>query len=186
MVVPGREQWCADDAVQRVGGEPEPSGGAAAHVGRDGRVEQQTQFAAVVEIAAALAVPDAHGQGEPFENDGVVDVRRAGAFQPHRDPVGRLGALGYRHHAGADLTSGRDPHGRRRPVLVEGGDAAGERGGGAEQGAGVDVADDQLVEAGDHPQTQARFGVERGQPSEKFLHVRSPPRGPVAAAYSSG
>ena len=170
VVVPHGEQRRGDDAVAGRPGEAEAGGGGAAVLHRHRRVEQQAQLAAVVGLPSAPPVPDADGEREPLQDDRVVDVGGAVALDPHRQPVAGDGRRRGRARVG-ELPAGRDAQRARRVVLVEPGMAPGQRRGRAEQAAGVDVADDQLVEAGDDAQAQAGLGVERGDPAEELLHV---------------
>ena len=148
-------------------------------------VEQNGQVPPVIACLNGLAVADAERQGEALEDHVVVDVDRAVArwphdvlafpFEPDRQPVGGVQDVSARpvHLVGTERALRRDPNDARLALLEESDGASGHRRGGGEQPAGVDVADDEFVEAGHDPQREARSRVESGDSSEQFLHVRS-------------
>ena len=169
---PHREERRADHPVARSRTQPEGDRGDAAGLDVHLGVEQQAQVATVVALAAA-AVPDPDGQGEPLEHDGVVGLTLAVPLQPHRQPVARVlleGRVHLRSYAVRVVPAGVDAHRPGGGLGPEAGDAAGERGGRREERAGVDVADHELVEAGDDAQAEARARVETRDAAEQLLH----------------
>ena len=144
--------------------QPEPGGGELSFVNRNRPVEEDREVAAVVDVVLPVTAPDPHRQGEALDDDVVVGPFGALAFQPDRETVVGVEHLSGRLPTRADLAFGVDPDDAGGSVLLESGVATGQRGCGAEQGSRVDIADDQLVEAGDDAQTESRRRVKRSDP----------------------
>lgn len=171
---------------QRRGRHAVATGGAETEGDRRGdpllrghvEVGEQPEVAPVVVVAPTATVPNPDSQREPFKCDRVVGQRLTLALEPDDQAVRGGGhELGVElgritvHHAPA-RTHAQHP---TRVLLAEAGRAPGQRCSGGEEATRVDVADDQLVETGDHPQPQTGAGIETRDAAQQLLHVSSSP-----------